>query len=268
MNSDVERAAAFIWSHYSEPLTLADIAKSATLSRFHLCRIFPATTGVTPCRFLSAVRIYQAKHMLLTTPVRVTDLAFAVGYNSVGSFTSQFTSSVGMPPGMFRRKAQGGDFEFPRPGRDGSPVPGAVHGTISLPRGHAGARVYLGAFSTALVQRPPADAAVVDIPAAGRPSSYCLRRVPAGTWFIHAVEVAGGTDREPWPRGTALVGGRGPVSVAVRTTTLAPVSLRPRRMTDPPVLLALPELEPWTTSPTPAEGAPNLANGRAPCGRS
>jgi AraC-like DNA-binding protein len=268
MNSDVERATEFIWSHYSEPLTLADIAESARLSRFHLCRIFPATTGVTPCRFLSAVRIYQAKHMLLTTSARVTDLAFAVGYNSVGSFISHFTSSVGLSPGRFRRKARDGDFEFPCPERDGSPGPGAVHGTISLPHGHPGARVYLGAFSTALVQHPAADAVVVDIPAGGQPSSYSLRCVPAGTWFIQAVEAAESTDPEPWTRQTALVGGRGPVPVAARTTTRAPVPLRPRRMTDPPVLLTRPEPEPWTTSSAPAENAPDSARGRASCGRS
>ena len=51
MNSAVKRVTKFIWEHYSEPLTLTDIAKSATLSRFHLARIFRATTSVTPAGF-------------------------------------------------------------------------------------------------------------------------------------------------------------------------------------------------------------------------
>ena len=51
--------------------------------------------------------------MLLTTPVSITDISFAVGYNSVGSFTSHFTGSVSVPPSLFRQKAQNGDFEFP-----------------------------------------------------------------------------------------------------------------------------------------------------------
>jgi transcriptional regulator GlxA family with amidase domain len=47
MNSAVEHAAKCMWEHYSEPLTLADIAKSAMLSRFHFSRIFWATISVT-----------------------------------------------------------------------------------------------------------------------------------------------------------------------------------------------------------------------------
>lgn len=243
MDSAVERAAKFIWEHYSDPLSLADIAGSALLSRFHLCRIFRTTTSVSPCRFLSAVRIYQAKYMLLTTSVSITDIAFAVGYNSVGSFTNYFTSSVGVSPGLFRRTARGGGFEIPRPSREPQPGHGTVRGTVSLPDGYAGARVYLGAFSTAVLQYQPTAAIIVDVPADGRPSPYQLRNVPRDKWFIHAAGVADTADPEPWTRRTALVGGHDPVSVSAGTVTEAAISLRPRRVTDPPVLLALPDLE-------------------------
>src|SRR6266705_7131655 len=57
MNSTVERAIKCICERYSEPLSLADVANSAILSRFHFSRIFRDATGVTPGRFLSAVRI-------------------------------------------------------------------------------------------------------------------------------------------------------------------------------------------------------------------
>jgi AraC family transcriptional regulator len=238
----VEHAASFIWDHYSEPLSLADIARSALLSRFHLCRTFRATTSVPPCRFLSAVRIYQAKRMLLTTSVSVTDIAFAVGYNSVGSFTNYFTSSVGVPPGTFRRMADGEGFGFPCPRREPSPAHGTVRGTISLPDGYPGARVYLGAFATAVVQCQPVAGAVIDIPADGRPAPYRLADVPGGVWFLHAV-TAGAAGPEPWTCRTALVGGHHPVPVRAGLVTPAAISLRPRRITDPPVLLALPGLE-------------------------
>jgi len=254
MKSAVEHAAKCMWEHYSEPLSLADIAKSAMLSRFHFSRIFRATTSVSPCRFLSAVRIYQAKHMLVATPVSITDISFAVGYNSVGSFTSHFTRSVGVSPAQFRRIAQNGGFEFSCPGQDSSPAHGAVHGTISLPGVYAGARAYLGAFPTAVVQYRPAAAVVVDILADGRPSSYRLPNVPRGKWFIHAVGVADSTDPEPWTRRTALVGRHSLVSVTAGTVTRAAISLRPRRMTDPPVLLALPDLEARTARSVPSEG--------------
>ncbi|MBO0806677.1 MAG: helix-turn-helix transcriptional regulator [Actinobacteria bacterium] len=284
----MERAAKCIWERYSEPLSLADIAKSAMLSRFYLSRIFRAVASVPPCRFLSAVRIYQAKHMLVATSVSITDISFSVGYSSVGSFTSHFTRSVGVSPTLFRRMARDGDFEFPCPGQDSSPAHGAVQGTISLPPGHADARVYLGAFTGAVVEHRPAAAVVVDIPAGGLPSPYRLPDVPPGKWFIHAVGVTGITDPGPWTRRTALVGGGGSVSVTAGTATRATIWLRPRRITDPPVLLALPDLETRTRrsastedrliSPTHPDVIPAMefrvrhglsaTNGRASCGKS
>src|SRR5579872_6362762 len=101
MNSAHERAIRFIYEKYSEPLSLADIANSAIVSRFHFCRTFKDAIGVTPGRYLSAIRIYQAKRMLLNTRMNVTDIAFAVGFNSLGSFSNHFTDSVGLAPGRF-----------------------------------------------------------------------------------------------------------------------------------------------------------------------
>lgn len=245
MNSAVERAVGYIWEHYSEPLTLADIAKSALLSRFHLCRVFRAATWVSPCRFLSAVRIFQAKRMLLTTPASITDIAFTVGYNSVGSFTNYFTASVGVSPRLFRRIARHGGFGFPFPALNASPAHGTVCGTLALPRGYTGGRVYVGAFTTGVVQHAPAAAVLVDVPDHGRPAPYRLPYVPRGRWFVHAVGVADSIDPEPWTRRTALAGAYHPVCVTGGAVAQAPISLRPRRMTDPPVLLALPDLAAW-----------------------
>ena len=249
MNGAVERAARFIWEKYSEQLSLADIAGSASLSRFHLCRIFQAATRISPFRFLAAVRVHQAKQLLLTTSVSITDISFAVGYNSVGSFTNYFTSSVGMSPRLFRRVARDGGFGFPCPAADAAPGDEAVCGTVSLPAGYAGARVYLGAFTTTVVQYQPAAATVIDIPDDGRPAPYRLPGVPRGKWFVHAVGLAETIDPEPWTRRVALVGTHDPVSVTAGTTARLTVSLRPRRITDPPVLLAMPDLVAWTAGP-------------------
>lgn len=254
MNSAVERAAKCIWERYSEPLSLADIAKSALLSRFHLSRIFRDATGVPPCRFLSAVRIYQAKHMLLTTSMGIADIAFAVGYNSLGSFTAHFTGSVGVSPSLFRRISQDEDYGCPCPLQDPSPGQGAIHGKISLPTGYAGARVYVGAFTTPIVQYRPASAAIIDVPADGQPSAYRLPDIPKGRWFVHAVGVADNTDPEPWTRRISLVCRHRPVSVADHRVTIATISLRPIQLTDPPILLALPDLEAQMTSLTRSPG--------------
>jgi AraC family transcriptional regulator len=243
MNSAVERAIVCIWERYGEPLSLTDIAQSAILSRFHFSRIFKDATGVPPGRFLSAVRIYQAKRMLATTSTNVTDISFAVGFNSLGSFTNHFTDSVGISPSRFRRLAQNGGVELEDLLSDSSSSYGVVTGTISLSAKYVGARVCLGAFNTPIVQRRPVAAIVADVTSA-EPYSYRLTNIPEGEWFIHAVAVADTVDPEPWTSRTLLVGGCGPVQVGAEIGTRAEISLRARRSTDLPILFALPDLEP------------------------
>jgi AraC-like DNA-binding protein len=249
MSSAEERAIRFLYEKYSEPLSLADIAQSAILSRFHFCRTFRDATGVTPGRFLSAIRIYQAKRMLLNTGMNVTDVAFAVGYNSLGSFSNHFTDSVGIAPGRFRRISQSGGFKLPHPQRDPDAPHATVTGTITFPRGYTGGRVYLGVFDTPIVQRQPAASVIVEAPA----TAFELAEVPQGRWFLRAVAVADNMDPEPWTRRTLLIGGVGPMTFAGGAVMSARIELRPRRRTDLPILLALPDLEPLVTDITPEQ---------------
>jgi AraC-like DNA-binding protein len=243
MNSAVDRAIKCMWERYDEPLSLTDLADSAILSRFHFCRIFRAATGVTPGRFLSAVRIYQAKRMLLTTSMNITDISFAVGYNSLGSFTNHFTDSVGVSPGRFRRISQNGGFEPPESAVGMGGADGTVAGTITLPEGYIGGQAYIGVFDTPIMQRRPPVAAVIDVPSSGNPAPFRLTGVPEGAWHIHVAAVADTSDPEPWTRRTLLVGGRKPIRFTAGATVRVSISMRTRRPTDLPVLLALPDLE-------------------------
>lgn len=242
MDDAIERAIECIWERYSEPLSLAEIAESALLSRFYFCRLFRDATGITPGRFLAAIRIHQAKRLLLSTSMSITDISFAVGYNSLGSFTNYFTTSVGVSPGRFRRMSRTEGFGMPRPHPAGTGG-AAIAGTITLPEGHGNARVYVGAFRTPIVQHPSAAAVIVDVPC-GRPSFYHLPDVPDGAWFVRAVGIADGIGPDPWARRTWLIGGRAPVTAVSGSVTSAAVRLRRWQMADPPVLLALPDLEP------------------------
>ncbi|MGD0066355.1 MAG: AraC family transcriptional regulator [Streptosporangiaceae bacterium] len=252
MNSAVDRAVHCIWERYSDPLSLADMAHSALLSRFHFARIFKEQTGVSPGQFLAAVRIYQAKRMLLHSSMSVAGVSSAVGYGSLGSFTSHFTDSVGISPSRFRRASQHDASHLDAshhdaPDRGGvsacgpppdSPVPqGAMTGTVRLPKGYAGARVYLGVFDTRILQHRPQSAAMLDV-TSQRSHPYWLPKVPDGRWFLHVVAVADTDEPEPWTRRHLLVGGGGQVRA-----TLGDITLRPRSLTDLPALLALPDLE-------------------------
>lgn len=252
MNSAVERAIKFIWEHYGEQLSLGDIAHSALLSPFHFSRTFKEETGVSPGRFLSAVRIYQAKRMLLNTAMSVTDIAFSVGFNSLGSFTNHFTDSVSVSPGRFRRISANGGFEPPGSSPDSSPLRGTVAGTVTLPAGYASASVYVGIFNTAIVQRLPSSASVVEIAVPDEPSTYRLVDVPEGTWFLHAVAVAETAEPEPWTTRALLVACHADIKVISGTGTHVTMALRPRRPTDLPILLALPDLESTEPVATPA----------------
>jgi AraC family transcriptional regulator len=237
MNGAVDQAVNCIWERYSDPLSLADMAQSAMLGRFHFAHVFKEQTGISPGRFLAAVRIYQAKRMLLASTMSVAGISSAVGYSSLGTFTSHFTDSVGISPSRFRHASHHDRVRACGMLPD-SPVPeGAAMGTVRLPEGYAVARVYVGIFDTRILQRRPQAATVLDV-TSQRTHPYWLPRVPDGRWFLHAVAVADTDEPEPWTRRHLLVGGGGQVK-----SPLAAITLRPRTLTDPPALLALPDLE-------------------------
>lgn len=242
MNSAVEQAINCIWARYHEPLTLSDIARSAILSKFHFCRIFSRATGVSPGRYLSAVRIYQAKRFLATTSLKVTDISFSVGYNSLGSFTNHFTESVGLSPGKFRRMAQAGcGVPVQRIAADS--MIGTVSGKIILPPGHSIASVYVGIFRSAIVECTPVAADIFPVVCGADPVTFSLRGVPVGEWFVHAVAVAESVDPEPWTRRVLLRSSQGPIRTGYHAEGLITVPLRCKAPTDLPVLFALPNLE-------------------------
>jgi AraC family transcriptional regulator len=243
MNSAVERAIACMWERYSEPLSLADLAQSAILSRFHFSRVFRENTGVSPGRFLSALRIYQAKRMLATTSLSVTDISLAVGYNSLGSFTNRFTESVGVSPARFRQMSMNGGYKLPERVPDSYQWCGAVAGSVRMPSGYAAARVFLGVFKTPIVQGRPASSAVIETEPTDPSAPYMLAGIPQGDWFVMAVAVADSADPEPWTRRSMLVSQPGAVTVGAESVTELEIRLRARRPTDLPILLALPDLE-------------------------
>lgn len=242
VNSAVERAIQCIWERYEESLTVTDLARSAILSKYHFCRTFTRVTGVSPGRFLAAVRIFQAKRLLLATAMNVTDISFAVGYSSLGSFTNHFTDSVGVPPGRFRRVALENGLEFPGIRSPRPAVRGNLTGALSLPDGHAVASVYVGAFSSAIVQGRPGSADILTVTARRRREDYSLE-LPPGDWFIHAVAVADTIDPEPWTRRVLLAGSAGLLRRAGGAGARADIRLRAMRPTDLPILLALPDLD-------------------------
>ena len=101
---DVQGVRDHIDRHYARPLTIERLAALAGLSPFHFIRAFRAATGLTPHQYLRNRRIERAKELLVTTPMPVTEVCDAVGFQSLGSFSSLFRKLTGETPAGYRSK--------------------------------------------------------------------------------------------------------------------------------------------------------------------
>lgn len=79
----------------------------AAISKYHFHRLFTATYGRTPAMHLTERRIERAQDLLRSTNLTVTEVCYAVGYSSLGSFSSRFTQMVGESPSAFQRRYGG-----------------------------------------------------------------------------------------------------------------------------------------------------------------
>jgi AraC-like DNA-binding protein len=99
--------------HYAEPLDLGQLAAVAGLSRYHFHRLFAATYGRTPGAYLSERRIERAQDLLRATNLTVTEVCHAVGFSSLGSFSSTFHRIVGASPSEFQQQYAAGAPHIP-----------------------------------------------------------------------------------------------------------------------------------------------------------
>ena len=96
------RARDLVDAGYAEPLGVADLARSAGLSRAHFSREFRRVFGESPHAYLLTRRLERAAALLRSTDHPVVSICFAVGLRSVGSFTTSFTRSYGVTPTAYR----------------------------------------------------------------------------------------------------------------------------------------------------------------------
>ncbi|MBO9534453.1 MAG: helix-turn-helix transcriptional regulator [Solirubrobacteraceae bacterium] len=89
---------------YEQPLDVNALAQDALMSPGHFSRAFRAAYGETPYQYLMTRRIERAMALLRVGEMSVTEVCFAVGCSSLGTFSSRFTELVGMPPSVYRRE--------------------------------------------------------------------------------------------------------------------------------------------------------------------
>ncbi|MEV0694866.1 AraC family transcriptional regulator [Streptomyces sp. NPDC050388] len=223
-----------------QELTIDDMARTAMFSKFHFTRAFRDITGTSPGRFLSALRLQEAKRLLVETDFSVADISSQVGYSSVGTFSSRFKTCVGVSPSTFR--VLGGftskiGEEEPE-GSGGPSLRNVLRGRVQLPENRSPGYCFVGLFPTPVPQGQPVRCTVLD-----GPGSFELPNVPEGTWHLLVHSVPYGQEHTPSGAGckdTVSVGRYGPVTVHADTLLMpADIVLRPLDDLDPPVLMAL-----------------------------
>jgi AraC-like DNA-binding protein len=98
------RARDLADARYFEPLGVDDLARAAGLSRAHFSREFRRAFGESPHAYLLTRRLERAAALLRTTDRSVAAICFSVGLQSVGSFTTSFTRTYGVPPTAYRER--------------------------------------------------------------------------------------------------------------------------------------------------------------------
>ena len=100
----ITRAKQFIHEHCSESLSLGQVSSRVNMSHFYFCKQFRKATGLSFTDFVSRTRIEKAKNLLLNPNLRISEVAFAVGFQSLSHFNRIFKRIVGQSPSIDREK--------------------------------------------------------------------------------------------------------------------------------------------------------------------
>jgi AraC-like DNA-binding protein len=98
---------------YAQPLDVEELARGVHMSAGHLSREFRDAYGESPYSYLMTRRIERAMTLLRRGDLSVTEVCFAVGCSSLGTFSTRFAELVGMPPSTYRARAAGATAGMP-----------------------------------------------------------------------------------------------------------------------------------------------------------
>lgn len=220
------------------PPSIQELAEDARVTPWHFIRIFRRVVGIPPGAYLAALRIEQAKKLLLDTPDRVTDICFDLGFESIGSFTSRFTRLVGVSPTAFRRLAAEfsprwlEDYLLLQERMESSRGEKKIRGIVRSPSPFRGP-IFIGLFPKPIPENfPQAGVLLME------PGSFEIpRALPSG--YLMAAAIVSPRDPRAYlvPTSSLLVGML-PLHRGSSLDALV-LDLRPLKPLDPPILLAL-----------------------------
>jgi YesN/AraC family two-component response regulator len=100
----IARARKYIEEHHAEDLSLGEVAKAVNTSLFYFCKLFKKVTGLSFTEFVSRTRVERAKNLLLNPNLRISEIAYDVGFQSLTHFNRVFRKIVGQSPTEFREQ--------------------------------------------------------------------------------------------------------------------------------------------------------------------
>ncbi len=98
----ITKARQYIEEHHAEELSLGQVASVVHTSTFYFCKLFKRATGVNFTEFVSRIRAEKAKNLLLNRNLRVSEIAYAVGFQSLTHFNRVFRKVTGQSPTEYR----------------------------------------------------------------------------------------------------------------------------------------------------------------------
>ena len=100
----ITQAKRFIVEHQAEDLTLGQVARAANASSYYFCKMFKKATGLHFTQYLARVRIEKAKNLLLNPNLRISEIAYEVGFQSLTHFNRVFKKLAGQSPTEYRKQ--------------------------------------------------------------------------------------------------------------------------------------------------------------------
>ena len=101
------KARNFIAEHQGEEISLSQVAQAVNMSAFYFCKMFKKATGMTFTDYLARVRVEKVKNLLLNPHTRVSEAAYAAGFQSLSQFNRVFRRIAGEAPSAYRDRLHG-----------------------------------------------------------------------------------------------------------------------------------------------------------------
>lgn len=227
----VIRTINYMRSHCDESISLYELSKIACISRFHFIRVFKKYTGITPSKFHSLVRFSEAMNQIITTKKNISTICHDVGFESVGTFTNEFTKLTGISPEKIRNRKNNPI----KPQIESSYVVDSIyiHVDIACATKLTGINIYTGLFKTEIPSGIPEFCSVSECN-----SVISINVTKCGLYFMYSCAFI--------PDSGIFVGiNDSPIRIENLTTDifLGTISLRPYNSEDLPILVVDPFLK-------------------------